>query len=97
MAIIALSQAVMGWLQFEEARKKRLEAEEVLSKARVIFTRASTSAMITEMTNRKANEVLETTKLTSGELNKIRKEVEAQKTAPIDTKRLRGVIDGGTF
>ena len=48
MVIIAISQAVMGWLQYDESKMKRIEAEEVLAKAesnsKRVFGIASTNS-----------------------------------------------------
>ncbi len=62
MALIAISQAFMGWLQFDESKKKRIEAEEVLfraeAKAKQVFSITSTNSYNSTV---KANTVLSIT------------------------------------
>ncbi len=45
MVLIAISQAAMGWLQYDESKKKRIEAEEVLANARNVFSNVSTNSI----------------------------------------------------
>jgi hypothetical protein len=44
MVIIAISQAFMAWLQYDESKKKRVEADDVLKKAKQVFGQASSNA-----------------------------------------------------
>jgi hypothetical protein len=45
LVLIAALQVVMGWLQYDESKRKRIEAEEVLVKAQKVFTNVSSSSI----------------------------------------------------